>query len=150
MPGSRLDDRDVDVIGLRVFNDSDIGITRACVAWLQSDASIGGCLVMELDQEPVDPRMSKSTLFAVEGTVGRVVWVDAEVYPGLRAATANRFPSHSAAKRSQQIGTHGSYVYSMGERGLGTHAGSISVDSKRLLDALKTEELRGLVQSVRR
>ena len=150
MPGSRFDDRDVDVVGLRVFNDSDIGITRTSVAWLQSDASVGACLVNELDQESAALRMSKRTLFAVEGTVGRVVRVDAKVYPGLRAATADRFPSHSAAKRSQQIGTHGSDVYSMGEIGLGTHAGSIRVDSKRLLDSLKTEELRGLLQSVRR
>ena len=70
--------------------------------------------------------------------------VDAEVYPGLRAATANRFPSHSAAKRSQQKGTHGSNVYSMGEIGLGAHARSVKVDSKRLLDALKTGTSRPL------
>ena len=74
--------------------------------------------------------------------------MEAEVYPGLRAATANRFPSHSAAKRGQQIGTHGSYVYSMGEIGLETYSGAIRVDSKRLLDALKTEELRGIFQSL--
>ena len=143
MPGSRLDDRDVDVIGPRVFNNSDIGITRACVAWLRSDASIGGCLVMSLDQEPADLRMSKSTLFAVEGTVGRVVRVEAEVYPGLRAATANRFPSHSAAKRGQQIGTYGSCVYSMGEIGLGTHSGAIRVDSN---DGRYVQTLRGIGQ----
>ena len=87
MPGSRFDDRDVDVVGLRVLNDSDIGITRTSVAWLQSDASVGGCLVNELDQESAALRMSKRTLFAVEGTVGRVVRVDAKVYPGLRGAS---------------------------------------------------------------
>ena len=34
-----------------------------------------------------------------------------------------------------------------GEIGLATHAGSIRVDNKRLLGAVKTEELRGLFQS---
>ena len=42
MPGGRLYDRDIDVRGFKVFNDSDIRITCACVAWLQSDASVDG------------------------------------------------------------------------------------------------------------
>ena len=38
----------------------------------------------------------------------------------------------------------------MREIGIGTYAGSIRVDSKRLLDAVKTEKLRGIFQSVDR
>ena len=61
---------------------------------------------MELDQKQADLIMSKGTLLAVEEAIGRVVRVDAEVYIGLRAATANRsppIPRRRGASKSERM-----------------------------------------------
>ena len=98
MPRGRLDNGDINVVSLRIFSDSDIGIACAGIAWLQCDASIGGCLVKELHQETADLRTSVGSLSAVEGAVGRVMRVDMEVYPILRTTTAYSSPSNPLAE----------------------------------------------------